>query len=311
MTTKTDEQERAAFERHWRDFYRLGTKLARINGRYHSMAVQCAWEAWQARAAVEADRQGRMPSDEELLKWAGEEQFFLFCSEEEFLDIAKTVLRHYLYGSGQPVVSGKPVGYALIEGGKAVAFFNEIPADGHYDASAYVPLGVVGAPAQPSGYAYRYPDGIRFNDGREVNGCKPTETLSYWFGAAPVAQEPAGEVFTMEPLDGSGDVKSHALLTKDLPAGTKLYAAPIAAQPVGGLDKSALEAAERRGYARAEAENVGFRADAGRVGWLESLCTFDVTTRLDNTVEIADADGEIYGTGTTLRDAIDAGRKQS
>lgn len=46
------------------------------------------------------------------------------------------------------------------------------------------------ASAEPSGYAYRYPDGIRFNDGREVNGCKPTETLPYWFGAAPVAQEP-------------------------------------------------------------------------------------------------------------------------
>lgn len=40
------------------------------------------------------------------------------------------------------------------------------------------------------------------------------------------ASEPVGEVFTMEPLDGSGDVKCHALLTKQLPAGTKLYAAP-------------------------------------------------------------------------------------
>lgn len=49
------EQERAAFERHWRDFYQIGTKLDRINGRYHSMAVQCAWEAWQAgRAALQS-----------------------------------------------------------------------------------------------------------------------------------------------------------------------------------------------------------------------------------------------------------------
>ena len=38
--------------------------------------------------------------------------------------------------------------------------------------------------------------------------------------------EPVGEVFTLEPLDGSGDVKCHALLTKQLPSGTKLYAAP-------------------------------------------------------------------------------------
>lgn len=42
--------------------------------------------------------------------------------------------------------------------------------------------------------------------------------------------EHVGEVFTMEPLDGSGQVKSHALLTKPLPAGTKLYTAPVAAQ---------------------------------------------------------------------------------
>lgn len=38
--------------------------------------------------------------------------------------------------------------------------------------------------AEPSGYAYRYPDGIRFNNGREVNGCKPIEVLPYWFRAA-------------------------------------------------------------------------------------------------------------------------------
>lgn len=43
--------------------------------------------------------------------------------------------------------------------------------------------------------------------------------------------EPVGEVFTMEALDGSGDVRSHVLLNKPLPAGTKLYAAPVAAQP--------------------------------------------------------------------------------
>ena len=38
--------------------------------------------------------------------------------------------------------------------------------------------------------------------------------------------EPVGEVFTMEPLDGSGDVRCHALLSKPLPAGTKLYTTP-------------------------------------------------------------------------------------
>jgi hypothetical protein len=43
------------------------------------------------------------------------------------------------------------------------------------------------APA-PSGYAYRYPDGIRFNWGQQVNGCRPSEALPYWF--SPHAPEP-------------------------------------------------------------------------------------------------------------------------
>lgn len=39
----------------------------------------------------------------------------------------------------------------------------------------------------PDGYAYRYPDGyIRHNDGREVNGSKPTEVLP-WFYSTTVA----------------------------------------------------------------------------------------------------------------------------
>ena len=59
------DQERAEFERHWHDFYQLGTKLARINGRYHSHIVQRAWEAWQARAALQSqDRE-----DAERLDW--------------------------------------------------------------------------------------------------------------------------------------------------------------------------------------------------------------------------------------------------
>jgi hypothetical protein len=41
-------------------------------------------------------------------------------------------------------------------------------------------------PVAPSGYAYRYPDGlIRFTGGRSVNGANPTEAIPYWFGAPP------------------------------------------------------------------------------------------------------------------------------
>lgn len=32
---------------------------------------------------------------------------------------------------------------------------------------------------KPDGYGYRYPDGIRFNNGKEVNACKPSEALPF------------------------------------------------------------------------------------------------------------------------------------
>ncbi|MCI2809336.1 hypothetical protein [Eoetvoesiella caeni] len=40
----------------------------------------------------------KVPSDDELIAFGGEEQFFLFCDEDEFLDIAKSVLSRF----GQP-----------------------------------------------------------------------------------------------------------------------------------------------------------------------------------------------------------------
>jgi hypothetical protein len=46
----------------------------------------------------------------------------------------------------------------------------------------------------PDGYAYRYPDGIRFNDGHEVNGSKPIESIPYFLGVPPSAPaQPAPE----------------------------------------------------------------------------------------------------------------------
>lgn len=53
------EQEREAFERHWYNFYHMGSIKARPDGRYHHPAVQNAWEAWQARAAL----QSQVPAD--------------------------------------------------------------------------------------------------------------------------------------------------------------------------------------------------------------------------------------------------------
>lgn len=35
------------------------------------------------------------PTDDELLEWAEDEQFFLFCDEDEFLQIARGVIHKY------------------------------------------------------------------------------------------------------------------------------------------------------------------------------------------------------------------------
>lgn len=57
--------------------------------------------------------------------------------------------------------------------------------------------------------------------------------------AAPSAQEPVGHVFTMEALDGRGRVVHHAQLNAPLPAGTPLYAAPVAAEQLVRNSESA------------------------------------------------------------------------
>lgn len=35
---------------------------------------------------------------------------------------------------------------------------------------------------KPDAYAYRYPDGIRFNDGREINGNPVVEVIPLFYG---------------------------------------------------------------------------------------------------------------------------------
>jgi len=56
------------------------------------------------------------------------------------------------------------------------------------------------------------------------------EATATWISGRQQHGEPVGEVFTMELLDGSGEVRPHALLTRPLPAGTKLYTAPPPSQ---------------------------------------------------------------------------------
>jgi hypothetical protein len=57
----------------------------------------------------------------------------------------------------------------------------------------------------PSGYSYRYPDGIRFNDGKDVNGCRPSEVIPYWFSQPPAPAPVVVPVAVAERLPGEGD----------------------------------------------------------------------------------------------------------
>lgn len=65
------------------------------------------------------------PTDAELLAFAAEEQFFLFCDEDGFLQIAHAVIYWYArrqraQGAGElaaaPDVQGEPVAYAVLAG---------------------------------------------------------------------------------------------------------------------------------------------------------------------------------------------------
>ena len=107
-----------------------------------------------ARAAVEADRQQR-----------GEPHGHFIQGRQSCL---------YVPGKETP-------NFAVINGNDPVVSITAL----HAAPVAAQPA----ASAEPSGYAYRYPDGcIRFSNGREINGSKPIEAIPYWF-AAPVAAQ--------------------------------------------------------------------------------------------------------------------------
>lgn len=71
--------------------------------------------------ACTADRYGAAPdvqgepTDDELLNWAAEEQLFLLCEDDDFLQIAREVL--HKYGSRSPAVQGEPVARVKTVGG--------------------------------------------------------------------------------------------------------------------------------------------------------------------------------------------------
>lgn len=157
-----------------------------------------------ARAAVEADRKGRMPSDEELLKWAGEEQFFLFCDEDEFLQIAREVLSRY--GGGQPATNTEPTKRPYAQSA-TLGEYGIIPECDTRSAASAQPTRCEDCP--PVGYP------------TDKTRCAPCDRR-----AAPVAQEPVGEAIAMPGT--SGGFTMATFRGADVPVGTKLYAARAA-----------------------------------------------------------------------------------
>lgn len=216
----------------------------------------------QKIADLTTDRQGRMPSDEEIEEFCAAYADEMGCIHDDtHVDLIRAALSRY--SSGHPAaVRCNHCGWH----GADADLVRDVAADEPDDVAADVcprckrigdlqDIGQHAASAEPSGYAYRYPDGIRFNDGREVNGCKPTETLPYWFGAAPVAQEPVAEVLSSRKGNDTSTID------KALPDGTKLYAWPVAAQ-AQHPDDAAVDR-----FAAAMKTKLAQKRAEGRGGW--------------------------------------------
>ncbi|WP_322997901.1 hypothetical protein [Castellaniella sp.] len=111
MTTKTDNQQLAFHA--WLSRRGIASNYAG-DGQYEEPRVQLAWEAWttavdemRPRAAVEADRQGRMPSDDEIIAEFANAQTSDGNADnawtlypDELIQAVRTLLSRY--GSGQP-----------------------------------------------------------------------------------------------------------------------------------------------------------------------------------------------------------------
>jgi hypothetical protein len=247
------EQERAAFEAWHERLY--GRRPVRKGEGYAATAHTDRWMTWIAsRAAVEADRQEHLrdaakmvPSDEELLALL---QTCGVLTTAAGVRAIRCALSRY--SSGQPAAKMVPSDEEIVQLFAAVvgntedgARFLDLERDHAIRiARALLSRYSIGQPAASAEpvkvLAHRIKRTSDLPGTSWIDGApSPDETgkevwsdgyleLAY---AAPVAQEPVGEVFTLEPLDGSGDVRSHALLTKPLPAGTQLFAALVAAQP--------------------------------------------------------------------------------
>lgn len=194
-----------------------------------------------ARAAVEADRQGRMPSDAELDDLSDEFHGYsgnhtrdgYLIPKFDHIGYARALLSRY--SSGQPVASAEPVsGFVCWNCGAALRVGYTCDACGSDEA------------ARPDEYAAKV--------------------------AAPVAQEPVaviGEDFVLLWI-GSGPI-APIVERHGLKVGSKLYAAPVAAQaqqPVSGADE--LRAEVSRLQKMFEAADKGMHNECVRGDRLES-----------------------------------------
>ncbi|WP_186251701.1 hypothetical protein [Burkholderia gladioli] len=145
--------------------------------------------------------------------------------------------------------------------------------------------------AAPSGYAYRYPAGngtvIRFNDGREVNGSRPIESVPYWLGAPPAASVAAEEVPSFEsPLTHYG------MLVRALRIVTGTLLADMAkAMNVSPAFLSALELGRRPVTHDNAVFTSGFFSDHGVIGTLPALTYAAAVTRLAQGTDLPDSEG--------------------
>ncbi len=303
MTTKTDTQ--AAFEK-W-----LGSRADDPSLPHGLMRDAFC-------AGVEAGRQRRMLSDEEIDKLS---HGFALQYQDHVRGFARALLSRH--SSGQPA---KPSN--LGELGSRPGKSDQC---GQPAASAGLTgLGPIRVSNLPTVNQDEYPDlggwwvQLRIgNDGGEVlarvYGDTPEQARSRAVAlAAPVAQVPVAKMVMPAYCSACG-----LLSAENMPCAyqderrpgclvSAPLAAPVAAQAqrvvnqqmttaasdvLADTQRAIIEAAERRGYARADAENVGYRTDAGRYRFIRP-----------GDKDVWCSSGDDLLTGDQLDAAIDAAR---
>ncbi|MBU9174020.1 hypothetical protein [Burkholderia gladioli] len=154
--------ERAAFEIAMQEPLRklvgdAAASMARYGDAYDSDFVDAAWLAWQVARASQAAAPARIEALRKGLFEARDAMHVI--SGWSALDAAKVGCVKSWIEDANRVLNGQR---------------DAAPTDAAENV-------------EPSGYAHRYPSGngtvIRFNDGREVNGCRPIDSVPYWLGA--------------------------------------------------------------------------------------------------------------------------------